>query len=176
MAKKSRSRINDEKLRYYLLHRECVRRNPEYIRQYQELQEIQNEIERRMKTNFLLSHWGLRGSEDLPDPEERPNLKEMKRALAKEEIFLPVDFNPDPLIFRVHRDVGIKIFDFLNEDMRKALKGVLLLVYIPEEPIQPSISAINTRWAKNEIKAELLNLVDNIIAGRKKHGLNAYSA
>lgn len=172
MAKKKRGTINDERLRLYLLNMECVRRNPKYRMQYQELKKIKNELELRMKSNMLVSDWGLNKIEDLPNPEKRPALERLRRKKARSEIYIPGDLYIDPRISYANSTVGIDILKFLNDEKRNALKGTLLLVYIPEEQGPPSVTAINTRWAKKDIEESLLSWADEFVSRRKKHGLS----
>jgi hypothetical protein len=171
MAKIAKQSINDERLRFYHLHRECVRRNAEYIELYSK-KNIRGQKKNAWDVLGMISHWGFWSNDTLPDPEDRPNPLELKRLKATKTIYLPGDLHLEPDTSRA-MDCAAKFMRSLAADENiEQLKGIMLLIYFPEEsPSNWQMSAINSRWSKKEIIAQFNSTANMIVANRLKHGL-----
>ena len=158
--------------RAYDLHRECVRRNPDYSVAYGKLQTIKDPEERVARAVLLSEQWGLSPNDDLPNPCDRPDLESVKQEkdipraerLARTAWVDPIDF--DALIdFDLHLLKGL---DFLST----RVKGYLFLLYFPEEPGPPwAKRPIDMRQSKKRIQKAVVGLLDEALADRKRHGL-----
>ncbi len=170
MAKQSKNTLNNERLRFYHLNRECVRRNPKYIEQYR--QAIKPSASPWTKLG-LFSEWGLWKNDKLPDPKGRPDLDKLREATATKPVFLPFSSTFDPGLDRAMSLFTSKLHSFSDAKAFKDLKGVMILLHFPEKtPSQWEMTAIKTSWSKKDIMEYFTSLIDSILKKRREHGLS----
>lgn len=174
MAKKSRRRILDQELKLYRIHCECVRRNPEYKKYYEEWQGMTNapDVERVLAQQDLVNRWGVLPG-DFPDPKKRPSLKKAltKAVHSRYEVSRYLGWrNSDPRVQYAHNAFRTTVVH--REVEAQQVAGMLLLLYFPEENCeQPYYDAINMRWSKKDLMEAWGHFVDCCIRDRKKAGL-----
>jgi hypothetical protein len=167
MGQKSQREI----LRFYLLHRECVRRNSRYRRAYRTVQAIRDPERHAAEMVFLSQFWVLSPSEDPLDPDNWPQAdpENLLRDLGvtKDKINSALaGFDP------VELDAAIQGIDILRTHLftlSQRLKGVLLLLHVPEQPSPPwGIAAIDLRRPKEEILEAVRVLLDEAWKSRRQ--------
>lgn len=169
---KQRNTAQEEKTRWDLLpvlHRECVRRNEEYGRQYEKTKQVDPKAQEAWRMD-LEERWGLWACGPLPDPQKRPPLPDL-RIGRFEKKGTPAQEDSDPLE-NTAEDI---VLGMMGEDLMKVathLKGFAVILYFPEEP-GPKVlrSALDTRRTKKELQKFLGQLVDEILIRRKKSNL-----
>ncbi len=174
MPKLSKNTVNNERLRLYHLNRECVRRNPKYILQYQEATRPSATIWAKLG---MISEWGLWSNDELPDPKERPDLDKLRELKASYPVSLPFDRTFDPEIDRAMSVFTSKLHSFSDEKSFKDLKGMMILVHFPEKtPANWEMTAIKTNWSKKDIVEFFTSLIDSILRKRREQGLTQEKA
>ena len=175
MAKKSRRTIETEKWKLYRIHREYVRRNALYRKQYEEYQRLMNAPEttstlmQTIANRELTGKWGLI-PDDRPDPDQRLSPTEVFSKPTKPEIAFLMWEHPD-----AHQHQMIDVFrtTFAKRDLDgRNVAGMAFLMYYPEEnPDHPSYIALNLRWSKRDLMETWEDYVDRCLADRRKAGL-----
>jgi hypothetical protein len=165
VSKKTRQEILD----LYLLHREWVRRNPEYGKAYRKLHAINHPERQDLETVLLAERWGLSLSGTLPNPSERPGYDPkplLKDANPSSEKLFGGVMQTDPL----ETDAAIIALEHLPttlDKMSQELNGFLVLLHFPEKPDSPwGLDVIDLRRPKEEIMEAVQDLVDE---ARKHH-------
>ncbi|MDR4470586.1 MAG: hypothetical protein MRJ68_20170 [Nitrospira sp.] len=159
MGRKSQREIQ----RLYLLHRECVRRNPQYGRAYRKVHAIRDPERYAVELGWLSRHWGLSPSEDPPDPAEWPlaDLEALLRAYrtgtaASKSALAQLD----PVEFDAATQ-GLDLLRSILPRLAQQMKGFLFLVQFPERPNPPwGVAAIDLRRPKDEVLGVVRDLVD----------------
>jgi transcriptional regulator len=158
-------------LRFYLLHRECVRRNSRYRRAYRTVQAITDPERHAAEMVFLSQSWGLSPSEDPPDPDNWPQADPenlLRDVGATKDTIDSALEGCDP----VELDAAIQGIDILRthlSTLSQRLPGVLLLLHVPEQPSPPwGIAAIDLRRPKEEILEAFRDLLDQAWKGRRQ--------
>lgn len=176
MGKIGVEKINTKRLMWYNLHRECVRRNLQYLQDYQELKGMQESKVFGLKSTVLKSHWGLWGNDTLPDPDQFPDLDQLKSSKATSDVYIPGDLSSDSAegVAQYITPTLLNDLDRLKDVLPK-LKGTLVLIDFPEEPGPPwSISVVNMKESKKYIHEALLEKADSILRRRRQRGLKQY--
>ncbi len=175
MAKLGKSTVNNERLRFYHLNRECVRRNPKYAEQYQEAKKPSATFWTKYG---MISEWGLWNNDELPDPAERPDLNKLKKLRAASFVSLPHETAFDPDIDRMMlSETFIKLGALADEKSLKDLKGMMLLLHFPEKtPVNWEMTAIKTKWSKKDIMEYFTIIIDSILKKRREQGLSQEKA
>jgi len=164
VSKKNHREILD----LYLLHREYVRRNPEYANAYGKVHAIKQRNDLHLETALLAEQWGLSLSCPLPNPSERPgyDLKQLKTDanLTISSLFGDV-MQTDPIetdaVFIAQEHLSTTLHSLSQE-----LKGFLVLLYLSENSKRPyGLDVIDLRRPKEEI----LKGIDNLIEETRKH-------
>lgn len=175
MAKKSRRTIETEKWKRYRIHREYVRRNAEYRKQYEEYQRLMSAAEstptlmQTIANRELTGKWGLI-PDDRPDPDQRLSPSEVFSKPTDSEIAFLMWEYPDALHHQMI-DAFRPTFASRDLDGRK-FEGMAFLMYFPEEnPDQPRYIAFNLRWSKKDLMETWEEYLDDRLADRKKAGL-----
>lgn len=164
----------DERLRWHhliLLHRECVRRNPDYAEGYRRFQKT-TPANRQAWALALEEQWGLWTCGELPDPKDRPNLQELiQTPLSAKEIHRYKEFD-DPLEAMVEDRLMQALHLSLEAKTMESLKGFAVLLYVPEEPGSAlRYAALDMRRSHKELQGFLEDLLHEVLASRKKHQL-----
>jgi hypothetical protein len=116
--------------RVYRLHRECVRRNEEFEKDYGEWAATKEPTRSMLNWN-IRAKWMLQAVEPLPVPHKRPPLGAILKAVPLGEVRLPHEERIDPRTW--------KALDILQPDYRNSnpphpgLSGLLVMNYYPEE-------------------------------------------
>lgn len=159
MSRKSQHEIQ----RLYLLHRECVRRNPQYGRAYRKVHAIRDPERYAVELGWLGRHWGLSPSEDPPDPAEWPQAdpEALLRAFRTGTAASPSALAQlDPVEFDAATQ-GVDLLRSILPRLAQQLKGFLFLVQLPERPDPPwGVAAIDLRRPKDEVLRAVRELVD----------------
>lgn len=167
MSKKTQQEI----VKFYLLHRECVRRNPRYARAYRKVHAIKDPTRHVLETVVLAEQWGLSHSDILPNPVERLGYdpdRLLQDAGLSRETFLAGIMKTDPLEI----DAAVLALEHLSTSLYKLareLKGFLVLLHLPEEPNPPwGLDVIDLRRPKEEILEDVQDLVDEVRKSRRQ--------
>jgi len=165
----------------YLVHYECVRRNPKYRKLYKQC--LREQLTKWQSPQWdpvdspalYYERWGILAGDTMPDPFRIPPLDQaLKRKIdsAYQEPFpLPEESFVDPLESKA---LGHLATQKLVEDQSvlQHLQGILALVYFPEgTPHLRTTTALNVRMSKADLMAGLERFVDLILEGRAKAGL-----
>jgi hypothetical protein len=169
MPKQSKKRRVREELTLYLVHCECVRRNPRYAEEYPRRSE--HPFGADIAQTWFASEWGLLPGDELPNPTDRPPLEQaLSRAIPRE---LGLPYRPGSLVpDRRVMDalMGARFSDIVADRTRAA--GMLLLVYFPEEDFErPTLSVFDARWSKRDLLEGCEAWIDQAITKRKSSGL-----
>ena len=168
---KSKTRQKRDKWRAYLLHRECVRRNSEYRKGYEEWKrEAANEFSGEpflgILRDMLAARWGLLRGEPPPNPDETPPLEGILQSTPPNSFMLPQEYKVDPAAGK-----GMDALQLLPPEKPtnlSAVAGLLVLNYFPEDhPELVSRGIINLRLSKNSIMKSFENYLDAWIKKRK---------
>ncbi len=167
-------------LRLYYLHVECVRRNPDYVKAYWEVQKTQGDAARSDAGQILKAQWNLWLLVPLPGPGDRPDLLKLKEGQFPALDRALVGFTDvDPLENRAARHLTIHVLDLNRERLNaiaRELKGFVFLLYFPEEeekdfPARWSLTTLDMRRSKTEVREALEDWASRKLARRAAHGL-----
>jgi len=166
----------DERLRWHhlvLLHRECVRRNPDYAKDYRQFQAT-TPADRQAWALALEEQWGLWTCGELPDPQDRPDLQELIHAPpSANELHRYEEFD-DPLEAMVEDQLMQVLPLSLDEGTMESLRGFAIFLYVPEEPGSTlRYAALDMRRSHKELEGFLEDLLHEVITSRKKHQLKS---
>lgn len=169
-----RRKGKEERLRWHhliLLHQECVRRNPDYAREYKQFQAVKRE-DRATWALTLEEQWGLWTSGKLPDPQDRPDLQQLiQTPPSAKELHRYEEFD-DPLERRAEEWLMRMLPESIEAETLQSLKGFAFFLYIPEEPGSAlRYAALDMRRSHKELQGFLEDLLHEITTSRKKHQL-----
>jgi hypothetical protein len=156
MGKKGRELSRREQDQVYRIHYECVRRNPEYKRDYEKVDAHPWGPEQGRQ--WLPWQWRLREGDALPDPTQRPPLaKALGRALPPETEASrhPYEF-PHARLKGVGYPGGGLVMEYFPEDIQRYARCMVLDMHRPKEHLMRQIEA----W------------IDLILRERTAQGLN----
>ena len=164
----------EERLRWHhliLLHRECVRRNPDYATHYRQFQTVPS-ANRAAWALTLEEHWGLWICGELPDPEDRPNLQQLLQTPPSATALRRYDEWDDPLETIAEEQLRQVLPLSLETETLESLKGFAVFLYIPEEPGSDlRYAALDMRRSQKELQGFLEDLLHEVLASRKQHHL-----
>lgn len=155
--------------RLYKLHCECVRRNPDYGRDYQSWRE--NVRRDSAWTLFINGRWMLLKSELPPDPADQPDLDGIMTLAPPHKGRTPKDDETDHLADKGL--LAISMGPYLEpSNVPASAAGLVVLTYFHQNnPKKWERSAINMRLSKGSIMRSFETLVDIWIKERKESGL-----
>ena len=165
----ARQRHTTGEWRAYLLHVECVRRNPKYREGYEEWKKLQaDEFTGDWYKSLVAGRWGLLHNAPLPDPDNRPLLDTITGAKPPKDCWLPHDERVDPVTSRALDMTGFsKLTEQALPDSIKS--GLLFLTLFPEEsPDRWIRTVLNIRQSKRTLMQEFEQFIDNALAARKQ--------
>lgn len=161
MSKKTQQEI----VKLYLLHRECVRRNPEYAKAYRKVHAIRHPERLVLEAVSLAEQWGLSHGDTLPNPVDRPGYDPqqlLKDSGLSPEALLAGSMKTDPLEMDVSVTAMEQLSDRLDE-LSQAHRCFLVLLHFPEKPNAPwGLDVIDLRRPKEEIIEGVRDLVDEV--------------
>lgn len=157
--------------RIYRLHRECVRRNEEFGKDYGEWAATTEKPMKSMLSGNIIAKWMLRSIEPLPVPHERPPLGAILKTIPLGVVRLPHEERIDPRTW--------KALNILQPDYRKpnpphpGLSGLLVMNYYPEEgfPGNHYRSVLNMRWPEKVLRESVTRFIRERLQERKQAGL-----
>ena len=168
------------RLRLYHLHRECVRRNPDYIQQYENMIHIQVPPTRVAVEHALRTQWGLWPTDELPVPHESVILDQLRKGILPERSKtltgnLEVDVLEDQASKQLTKSLLHPHRQILGE-VASDLKGFVFLLYFPEEtdtqfPAPWSLTTLDMRRGKAEIEEGFQRWVYSKLQARASHRL-----
>ncbi len=180
MTKKEQEGETRRALQFYRLHRECVRRNRDYVKNYRELDTETDRKLREDKEHGLRFRWRLSFSEPIPHPDEQPDLSHVKNGrLAPDwQNFTPMT-DVDSLENAAAKFLTRQLLypnQELLETMAKELKGFLFFLYFPEErdhdfPASWSLTTLDLTRTKKELTQFWTAWLEHKLARRKEHYL-----
>lgn len=169
--RKGKNKLVEEQWRVYLLHREFVRRNPEYGEQYRECRSKWGEFNKEFPLwMWLYVDWGLAKDEALPDPDVYPDLDKVVRKATLLDDFPKVPYAGNAMfakalnVFPVQEGKGPESFE--------QLKGMLFLTYFQEQASRfPKIYVLDMRWPKVRLMNEFEQWLDWMLYEQSLVGL-----
>lgn len=180
MTKQEQEGETRRALQLYYLHRECVRRNPDYMKSYRDLDTETETKVREDKEHGLRFRWRLSFSEPLPHPDEQPDLGHVRNGI------LPPDWQNLPPLTDVdsleHNAATFLTQRLLNPNqmllntVAHELKGFLFFLYFPDEqdrnfPALWSLTTLDMRRTKKEITQFCNAWFEAKFVRRKEYGL-----
>ncbi|MGH7229247.1 MAG: transcriptional regulator domain-containing protein [Nitrospiraceae bacterium] len=180
MTKKEQEGETRRALQLYCLHRECVRRNPDYMKTYRDFDTEKEPKVREDKEHGLRFRWRLSFSDPLPHPDEHPDLSHLKNGLLAADCqnltpMTDVDSleNAAAAFLTKHLLYPNRM---LLETVANELKGFLCFLYFPEErdhnfPASWSLTTLDMRRTKNEITQFCNAWLEDKLAKRKEYDL-----
>lgn len=187
MKKRTRKELETEqrrRLRYYYLHRECVRRNSQYIQQYQTISHIEVFSMRLSEEHALKTQWGLWPEDTLPVPSDGADLEQLGHGILPEHSqTLSGNLEVDVVENRASKQLTRALLYPQHEALKAIapdLKGFVFLLYFPEEtdtdfPAPWSLTTLDMRRIKSEIEEFFQRWVHHKLARRANHGLSQLS-
>lgn len=154
-----------------LLHRECVRRNPDYAKDYRRFQKT-TPADCQIWALALEEQWGLWTCGELPDPQDWPNLQKLIHTPPSAKALHRYEEFDDPLEARVEDQLmQVLPLSFKGKTL-ESLKGFAVFLYFPEEPGSAlRYAALDMRRSHKELQGFLEDLLHEVSASRKKHQL-----
>ena len=183
MKKLTRKEVEAEqrrRLRLYYLHRECVRRNPQYGHQYHTVNHIEIPRTRLSEEQALRTQWGLWHTDDLPVPDQDVDLDRLRQGILPESSQtltgnLEVDVLEDHASRQLTKSLLYPQRQVL-EEVSSDVKGFVFLLYFPEEtdtqfPAPWSLTALDMRRGTAEIEEGFQRWIYRNLSRRASHGL-----
>jgi hypothetical protein len=197
--KKTRNQDTDDKVnewRLYLVHRECVRRNPKYKKSNLSIKRLGVSLDGK-ELRWFAHSWHLfvpgflkltnkekrtlpREILMLPDPDEFPTLDKYKDIPVPESFDLKYLYEGildemDQYQAKRVLNGALRTDRFVNED----LAGKIVLIYFKESGMSPAeriIRIVDASNSKTDLKIKYEDFIDNIISERRKAGLKQRKA
>ena len=176
MAYDFKQRLTAEDWRTYLLHVECVRRNPQYRDGYEEWKkEAADDFYGDWYKLMVSGRWGLLRSAPLPGPDERLPFDAIRSAKPPKGLILPQDEQVDPSASRAHDQCMLSsAFQPAESVLPDSVKaGMLFLTLFPEQsPDKHVRTVLNIRRSKRALMQSCERFIDLALAARKEAGLS----
>lgn len=176
MARASKKDEQTWARKLYLFHRECVRRNPQYGREYKRWVESGKPMASLIEG--LQGKWKVYEF-DPPNPEDISDLDEvLRKGEFPKSVWKILGTPENELMAYGTIKICFKREDFSESQMRN-LKGHLFLLYFPEEKEfnwNNTVGVVDMRRPKDEIKTSISEKISSWLTERREAGLKQEKA